>query len=79
MLDYLLLILVCQLLGEAAVTLLDASFPGPVAGMLMLFGFLVIRGEVPPALGRVATIGVTGLLMNFLDRRSAAASRGDDR
>ena len=61
MLEYLTLILVCQLIGEIAVTTLDIPFPGPVAGMVLLFLFLVLKGTVPEQLGHVS-----GALLNNL-------------
>ena len=61
MLEYLTLILACQLAGELAVSAAGVPFPGPVAGMILLFGFLVIRGEIPEELGQVA-----GTLLNYL-------------
>lgn len=61
MLEYLTLILACQLLGEFAVSAAGLPFPGPVAGMLLLFMFLVIRGSVPDDLANVA-----GSLLNHL-------------
>jgi holin-like protein len=61
MLEYLTLILACQLLGEFAVSAAGLPFPGPVAGMLLLFTFLMIRGSVPDDLATVA-----GSLLNHL-------------
>ena len=61
MLEYFTLILVCQLIGEIAVTTLDVPFPGPVVGMLLLFTFLLIKGTVPEQLGHVS-----GALLNNL-------------
>lgn len=51
----LLLLLACQLAGEAAVTGLRLlapaiAFPGPVVGMLLFFVFLAIRGRIGPAI-----------------------------
>ncbi|MCB1759937.1 MAG: CidA/LrgA family protein [Gammaproteobacteria bacterium] len=54
MLEYLTLILLCQLAGEIFVTRLQAPLPGPVVGMLLLFLFLLFRGSVPEALGRLS-------------------------
>ncbi len=61
MLEYLTLILSCQLAGEFLVSALDVPFPGPVAGMILLFVFLSVRGGVPEDLGNVA-----GALLNNL-------------
>ncbi len=64
MLENLTLILCCQLLGELAVTTLSLPVPGPVAGMLMLFCILLVRGYVPEDLGKVsdALLGSLSLL-----------------
>ena len=43
MLEYFTLILVCELIGEFAVTTMGAPFPGPVVGMVLLFVFLSIN------------------------------------
>ncbi len=61
MLEYLTLILACQLLGEFAVSTAGVPFPGPVAGMVLLFAFLVIKGGIPDDLGKVS-----GALLNHL-------------
>ena len=61
MLEYLTLILACQLLGEFAVSTAGVPFPGPVAGMVLLFAFLVVRGGIPDDLGKVS-----GALLNHL-------------
>lgn len=41
MLNYLTLILICQLAGELLVRGTGAPLPGPVVGMVLLFCFLV--------------------------------------
>ena len=61
MLEYLTLILACQLLGEFAVSTAGVPFPGPVAGMVLLFAFLVVRGGIPDDLGKGS-----GALLNHL-------------
>ncbi len=61
MLEYLTLILACQLIGEFTVSAANLPFPGPVAGMLLLFIFLLIKGGVPDELTNVA-----GSLLNNL-------------
>ncbi len=48
MLFFLTLLLACQLVGEAAVRLIDLPIPGPVVGMALLFVGLLIRGAEPP-------------------------------
>lgn len=42
-LNGLLVLLGCQLVGELAVRLTDIEFPGPVVGMLLLFLLLQVR------------------------------------
>ena len=61
MLEYLTLILACQLAGEFAVSTAGVPFPGPVAGMILLFVFLLLKGGIPDELGSVA-----GALLNNL-------------
>ncbi len=66
MLEYLTLILTCQLVGEFAVNTLELPFPGPVAGMLMLFLFLTIKGEIPQQLADVTTPLLNNLSLLFV-------------
>ena len=54
MLEYFTLILACQLLGEVIVNKAQLPLPGPVAGMLLLFLFLLVKGSVPEELSRVS-------------------------
>jgi holin-like protein len=61
MLQALTAIFACQLAGEAITVALRLPLPGPVIGMALLFAFLIIRKEVPAALGRVGD----GLLANL--------------
>ncbi len=62
MLFFLTLLLVCQLIGEVAVRLVGLPIPGPVIGLVLLFGGLLIRGGEPPeALSQVTS----GLLDNL--------------
>lgn len=44
----------CQLAGEAAVRLLAVPLPGAVAGCILLFALLTVRGGVPAALKGMA-------------------------
>ena len=66
MLEYLTLILICQLVGEFAVTGSNLPVPGPVAGMILLFLFLVIRGEVPDELASVTNTLLNNLSLLFV-------------
>lgn len=44
-----------QLLGELAVSALGLPLSGPVAGMLLLFAALVVRGHIPEDLRSTGT------------------------
>ncbi len=66
MIEYLTLILVCQLIGELAVTVLRVPFPGPVVGMVVLFVFLLFKGSVPEKLGEVAGALLGNLSLLFV-------------
>lgn len=44
MIQSIITLLAFQLLGEAVAYLLNIPVPGPVIGMLLLFGYLVARG-----------------------------------
>lgn len=66
MLEYLTLILACQLIGEFAVNTANIPFPGPVAGMILLFLFLLIRGEIPEALSNVSGALLNNLSLMFV-------------
>lgn len=62
MLFFLTLLLVCQLVGEIVVRLAGLPIPGPVIGLVLLFGGLLVRGGEPPeALSQVTS----GLLDNL--------------
>lgn len=66
MLEYFTLILLCQLAGEFSVGALGAPVPGPVAGMVLLFGYLVIKGSIPPKLADVASSLLNNLSLMFV-------------
>jgi len=66
MLAWLTLVFTCQLAGEAAVRALGVPVPGPVAGMVLLFIFLCIRGEVPEKLATVADTLLRHLSLLFV-------------
>ena len=53
MVDALLILLLCQLLGEALVHALALPLPGPVAGMMVLFLALLWRGRRTPGEAQV--------------------------
>jgi putative effector of murein hydrolase LrgA (UPF0299 family) len=53
MIEALVILLFCQLLGEALVHALALPLPGPVAGMMLLFLALLWRGRRAPAEAQV--------------------------
>ena len=61
MLSLFILLLVCQLVGEVIVAASGVPLPGPVVGMALLFIGLLVQGEIPAALERMAG----GLLSNL--------------
>jgi putative effector of murein hydrolase LrgA (UPF0299 family) len=117
MLTWITIIFACQLAGETLVAVSGAPLPGPVAGMIILFIILAVKGKVPDNLGSVsgallqnlsllfvpagvgiivhlnllggdavavsvtlvvstlATVAITGLLMQWLSRKTGGASK----
>ena len=59
-------LLLCQLTGEAIVYLFRLPLPGAVVGMLILFGYLFIRGDVPPALEKTSNWILSLLALLFV-------------
>ncbi len=55
------ILLACQLAGEVIARLLRLPVPGPVIGMVILFGALLLRADVPEDVGAVTG----GLLQNL--------------
>jgi holin-like protein len=66
MLGYLTLIFCCQLLGELFVTASALPVPGPVAGMVLLFLGLLLRGAIPADLASTADALLTNLSLLFI-------------
>ena len=66
MLSALTLILTCQLIGELVTRFLGLPVPGPVAGMVVLFALLAIRGSVPTDVGAVADALLKNLSLLFV-------------
>ena len=66
MLTYLTLIFCCQLIGELLVSFTGLPVPGPVIGMLLLFAGLLLHGDLPQDLGRVADALITNLSLLFV-------------
>ena len=60
------LLLLFQLAGEVLVRLLGLPVPGPVAGMLLLFIGLVIRGSVPDEVATFANGFLAHLSLLFV-------------
>ncbi len=61
MLNFFIVLLVCQLAGESIVVGLGLPLPGPVVGMLLLFCGLLVYGRTPVDLEKVCS----GLLSNL--------------
>ncbi|KGF66902.1 murein hydrolase transporter LrgA [Hoeflea sp. BAL378] len=66
MLSALTLILSCQLAGELVTRFLGLPVPGPVAGMVILFALLVVKGSVPDQIGAVADALLRNLALLFV-------------
>ncbi len=66
MVEYFTLILCCQLIGELLVTVLNLPLPGPVAGMILLFGFLLVKGEIPEPLAHLSDTLLNNLSLLFV-------------
>lgn len=60
------LILVFQLAGEVLVRLVEIPVPGPVAGMLLLFIALAVRGSVPEEVSAFANGLLSHLSLLFV-------------
>lgn len=65
MLEGLLILLFFQLVGEVLVTLLDAPFPGPVAGMLLLLVALLSRQPWAERVAPTANLLIRHLTLLF--------------
>ncbi len=66
MLNAFMLILCCQLAGEAIVSGLGLPVPGPVAGMALLFLGLVIRGQIPAGIAAMGDSLLGNLSLMFV-------------
>jgi holin-like protein len=65
-LKFIALLLLCQLFGEVFVVWTGLPVPGPVVGMVLLFGGLALHGGVPDGLGRVVDSLVSHLSLLFV-------------
>lgn len=59
-------LLVLQLVGELLVQSLGLPLPGPLIGMLLLFGILVWRGGVPEPLRRLGEVLLQNMMLLFI-------------
>jgi holin-like protein len=66
MIEWLAVLTVCQLAGEAAVQAAHLPVPGPVLGMAILFAGLIGHGRVPEGLGNVADALLSNLSLLFV-------------
>jgi holin-like protein len=66
MIEWLTVLLACQLAGEVLVKAVHLPIPGPVCGMALLFCGLVLYGGVPDGLGKVADALLTNLSLLFV-------------
>ncbi len=66
MIEWIAVLTVCQLAGEAAAKALHLPVPGPVLGMAFLFAGLVWKGRVPEGLGKVADALLSNLSLLFV-------------
>ncbi len=66
MLQAFAILLVFQLIGEVAVQVLRMPLPGPLVGMLLLFGALVWRGGVPDSLRETAGSLLRHMMLLFI-------------
>lgn len=66
MLNFFIVLLVCQLAGEALVVGLGLPLPGPVVGMLLLFIGLLVLGRAPANLEKVSSGLLSHLSLLFV-------------
>jgi holin-like protein len=66
MVAWLAILAACQLAGEIFAQVTHLPVPGPVWGMTLLFGYLVVNGRVPDGLGKVANALLSNLSLLFV-------------
>jgi len=76
MLTQLGLLMVFQLVGEVLVTLTGIPFPGPLCGMLLLLGYLCVRGGPSDELDNVGSKLVDNLGLLFVPAGTAIVGYG---
>lgn len=77
MLVGLLYLMLFQLLGHLMASSLGIPIPSPVIGLVLLFGFLLMKGHVPESLLKVANV-LLPLLPLFLIPASAGIIQHGD-
>jgi putative effector of murein hydrolase LrgA (UPF0299 family) len=76
MLAQLGLLMTFQLIGEVVVSLLGIPFPGPLCGMLLLLGYLCLRGGPSEDLSIVGSKLVDNLGLLFVPAGTAIVAYG---
>jgi holin-like protein len=76
MLAQLGLLMMFQFIGEAVVTALGIPFPGPLCGMLLLLGYLYLRGGPSDDLSCVGSKLVDNLGLLFVPAGTAIVAYG---
>lgn len=76
MLAQLGLLMMFQFIGEALVTASGIPFPGPLCGMLLLLGYLFLRGGPSDELSSVGSKLVDNLGLLFVPAGTAIVSYG---
>jgi holin-like protein len=76
MLAHLLILMGFQLAGEVIVTTLGLVFPGPLCGLLLLLGWLHLRGGPSEGLARVGSGLVDNLGLLFVPAGTAIIGFG---
>ena len=66
MIKWIIYVLGFQLIGELTNVLLKVPVPGPVIGMLLLFGLLVYQGELPKELDDLSGALLRHLYLYFI-------------
>jgi len=76
MLAQLGLLMTFQLIGEAVVSLVGIPFPGPLCGMLLLLGYLWLRGGPSEELSTVGSKLIDNLGLLFVPAGTAIVAYG---
>jgi holin-like protein len=70
------LLMVFQFVGEAVVTSLGITFPGPLCGMILLLAYLLVRGGPSKELTAVGTTLLDHLGLLFVPAGTAVVAYG---